>query len=96
MLPDASPKAVEKLLDFMYLGQADMINDDLDQLLDLAEELEIIGLIQTNSDNENQVMLRSAGITLHLSVSPLLDSKPHLKTCTTATAKVVSVKPPLL
>lgn len=60
MLPDTPPKAMEKLLDFMYLGQADLTQDELDQLLDLAEELNIIGLIQTNSDAENQVLLRSA------------------------------------
>ncbi|XP_050715822.1 zinc finger and BTB domain-containing protein 24-like isoform X2 [Eriocheir sinensis] len=54
MLPDTPPKAMEKLLDFMYLGQADLTQDDFDQLLDLAEELRIIGLIQTNYDAENQ------------------------------------------
>lgn len=60
MLPDTPPKAMEKLLDFMYLGRADLTQDDFDQLLDLAEELRIIGLIQTNYDAEKQVLLCSS------------------------------------
>lgn len=55
MLPDAPPKAMEQLLDFMYLGQTDLTSEELDQLLELAEELKIIGLIPTNSNPENQV-----------------------------------------
>lgn len=59
ILPDTPPKAMEKLLDFMYLGQAEITQDEFYQLLDLAEELEIKGLIETSNDNANQVLLHT-------------------------------------
>ncbi|KAK8404899.1 hypothetical protein O3P69_001474 [Scylla paramamosain] len=54
MFPDASPTAMEQLLDFMYLGQTDLTSAELDQLLDLAEDLRIIGLMHSSSKSHNQ------------------------------------------
>ncbi|XP_045139128.1 zinc finger protein 148-like isoform X2 [Portunus trituberculatus] len=54
MFPDAPPTAMEQLLNFMYLGQTDLTSAELDQLLDLAEDLRIIGLMDSSNNSHDQ------------------------------------------
>ncbi|XP_071540825.1 uncharacterized protein [Panulirus ornatus] len=56
VLTETPPEAVEALLDFMYLGKVDVSPDDLDQLLDIAYEFKIRGLISPKDDLERQVV----------------------------------------
>lgn len=55
VLTETPHEAVEALLDFMYLGKADLSPDDLDELLDVAYEFKIRGLISPKDDPERQV-----------------------------------------
>ena len=55
MFPDAPPAAMEQLLNFMYLGQTDVTSTELDELLDLAEDLRIIGLMHNSNKSHDQV-----------------------------------------
>ncbi|XP_064118748.1 longitudinals lacking protein-like [Macrobrachium nipponense] len=56
VLTNTSPKDLEALLDFMYLGQTEVNSTDLDRLLDVAYEFRIRGLISARDDPEVQVM----------------------------------------
>ena len=56
VLTNTSPKDLEALLDFMYLGQTEVSSHDLDRLLDIAYEFRIRGLISSKDDPENQVL----------------------------------------
>ncbi|XP_066967046.1 zinc finger and BTB domain-containing protein 14-like [Macrobrachium rosenbergii] len=54
VLTNTSPKDLEALLDFMYLGQTEVNSTDLDRLLDVAYEFRIRGLISARDDPEVQ------------------------------------------
>ncbi|KAG7172927.1 abrupt-like 6, partial [Homarus americanus] len=63
VLTETPPETVEVLLDFMYLGQADLSSDNLDRLLDLAHEFKIRGLINPKDDLERQVKKEEMEVT---------------------------------
>ncbi|KAK4297514.1 hypothetical protein Pmani_030074 [Petrolisthes manimaculis] len=66
VLADTRPAALEALLDFMYLGKADLEPSLLDPLLDLAHDLRVRGLITPSLDPEAQKMrelMRSQKVT---------------------------------
>ncbi|XP_047485511.1 zinc finger and BTB domain-containing protein 24-like [Penaeus chinensis] len=52
-------EALEKLLDFMYLGQAEVHGKDFDRLLEVAQELRIRGLMNTSDHPESQVQVEN-------------------------------------
>ena len=48
-------KNIRKLIDFIYLGQAEVFQDDLDSFMDLANQLKIKGLTQEGENGLKKV-----------------------------------------
>ena len=71
------------IVDFMYQGEANIYQEDLDGFLSLAEELQLKGLSGGNDDNESTQNSSSANelesTKLDTKLKPLVQSKSKIK-----------------
>ena len=53
------------MLDFLYRGEANVLQDDLDQFLSLAEDFQLKGLTGSDQDQKNRDLDISSSTKLH-------------------------------
>jgi len=97
-------KDLEAVLSFMYLGQVNLAQEDLDSFLVVAQELEVKGLTPgeklSNCDSNSQTQVKSCGKSQesanhcdhHNYAAPFLPSSPRMRSTTGLLAKSAKKK----